>query len=337
MDMRHYYPSYFKKFKCIAARCPDSCCKDWDVVVDSETEAFYNTVQSPLGDKLRALTVTDGDGDRVFVSQNGRCPFWNADMLCDIYIELGEDRLCRTCAEFPRITQEYDGFCEHTLSFACPEAARLILAEDNAYSDLLEARYHGDDELLSSLLRARKQTALLLCGSGKPLGLRLGDCLEYNAQIQAVLNGGEPAALDIPEDGDLSAVFELHKRLDYMSADFARLVAEAGDSGLTPLFEGETAKALERLFLYMLFRYYLNAVDSYDVLSTVKRAVCACLVLGVMARNTSDLTALFQRYSKEVEHSYENSEELTFAFAADEAFSSERLITLLDAQARKIV
>ena len=97
--MKEIYPAFYKDFKCIANRCEDSCCKDWDIDVDSETEKFYNTVQGALGDKIRSLTVTDEYGERVFRSTDGRCPFWNQDMLCDIYIGIGEEHLSRTCAK----------------------------------------------------------------------------------------------------------------------------------------------------------------------------------------------------------------------------------------------
>lgn len=133
--MKHIYPLYYKNFKCIAYKCPDSCCKGWDVVVDDESNEYYCTVGGTFGDKLKKLTGIDGDGDRIFISQNGRCPFWNSDSLCDIYINLGEEHLCKTCKSFPRITQDYTAFSEHLLSLACPEAARLILCTDFAYDD----------------------------------------------------------------------------------------------------------------------------------------------------------------------------------------------------------
>ena len=38
--MRHIYPTFYHEFRCIANRCEDSCCKDWDIDVDSETEEF---------------------------------------------------------------------------------------------------------------------------------------------------------------------------------------------------------------------------------------------------------------------------------------------------------
>ena len=41
--MKHYFPKYCEKFRCIANLCPDSCCRDWDVVVDDTSFDFYNT------------------------------------------------------------------------------------------------------------------------------------------------------------------------------------------------------------------------------------------------------------------------------------------------------
>lgn len=332
MDMmKHYYLDFYEKFHCIANRCPDSCCKDWDIVVDSGAEEFYRSVQSPLGEKLRALTVTDADGDRVFVPQDGRCPFWNRDMLCDIYIELGEEHLCRTCAAFPRITQEYDGFCEHTLSFACPEAARLMLAQDNAYGALLAAEYDGDDALLRFLLTARARTAALFAGDA-PFAARLADALAFNAQVQTVLQGEEPQPLAAEAGGDLGFVFALHNSLDYMSGSFRNLVRRAGESGATPSDSAEEERAFTRMAEYYIFRYYLNAVDSGDVLGAVRRIFCAWVVISAAVRTDGapDLTAVMQRYSKEVEHSYENGEELDFAFAADREFSVPRLLGILE-------
>ena len=126
--MREIYPSHYAAFHCIAGACPDSCCKEWEIVVDTASAERYRSVSGTLGERLRQAMITDADGDIVFQEHNSRCPFWNAQQLCDIHGELGEDALCETCRLFPRITQDYGDFIEFDISPACPEAARLLFS-----------------------------------------------------------------------------------------------------------------------------------------------------------------------------------------------------------------
>ena len=126
--MREIYPSHYAAFHCIAGACPDSCCKEWEIVVDTASVERYRSVSGMLGERLRQAMITDADGDIVFQEHNSRCPFWNAQQLCDIHGELGEDALCETCRLFPRITQDYGDFIEFDISPACPEAARLLFS-----------------------------------------------------------------------------------------------------------------------------------------------------------------------------------------------------------------
>ena len=51
--MNNYYPDYYKKFKCIANLCPDSCCQGWDVVVDKESQLIFETEQELIKYKER--------------------------------------------------------------------------------------------------------------------------------------------------------------------------------------------------------------------------------------------------------------------------------------------
>ena len=34
--MLNTVPDYYKKFSCIADKCPDTCCAGWEIVVDDE-------------------------------------------------------------------------------------------------------------------------------------------------------------------------------------------------------------------------------------------------------------------------------------------------------------
>ena len=127
MQIRKSY--YFDSFRCIASACDDSCCKEWDVQVDEAAAAYYRSLTGPLGDRLREV-LKEEDGETVMIIEDGRCPMWREDGLCRIQAELGEEALCRTCREFPRLTHDYGNFVERGLELSCPEAARLILQAD---------------------------------------------------------------------------------------------------------------------------------------------------------------------------------------------------------------
>ena len=340
--MREIYPSFYKEFKCIANLCEDSCCKDWDIDVDSRTEKFYNTVNSPLGEKIRSLTYTDEYGERVFRSSNGRCPFWNDDMLCDIYIGLGEEHLSRTCANFPRVRVDFGDFRENILSFACPEAARLMLRADaSAYSDFggdyeLEAS-ENDEDYMSFLLKSRSRSAEILTRQNEPFAYRLADCLEFNAQVQCVLDGKEPAPL---ESGDgksgFGFIFDMHLGFEIMSEKWRAALNDAAESSAGLKISADFERDFEKFALYYIYRYYLEAVNSGDVMYSIKRIVCAYIVTGMIdadfAQKGYPLSRMriLQRYSKEVEHSYDNTEALNAEFDRDGRFSAENLISLLE-------
>ena len=313
--MQEIYPSFYHEFKCIANLCEDSCC----------------------------MLVTDEYGERVFPCTDGRCPFWNRDMLCDIYIGIGEEHLSQTCANFPRVAVDYGDFCEHILSFACPEAARFMLKNTReAYSD-----FGGERELdlsedsgdcMSFLIKAREKTLDYLLNEGEPFAYRLADCLEFNAQVQSLLDGEEPEPLDLSgaESRGSGFIFDMHLGFEIMSGEWKSALSDTAEKAQKLKIRDDFASDFEKFALYYVYRYYLEAINSGDVLYSIKRIVCAYLVTG-------KLDALFferdypysrmrilQRYSKEVEHSYDNTEALNSAFDTDDRFEVESLIALLE-------
>lgn len=341
--MPDIYPSFYHEFRCIANRCEDSCCKDWDIDLDSETEAFYRTVQGPLGDKMRAFAVTDEYGERVFPATEGRCPFWNKDMLCDIFIGVGEEHLSKTCADFPRVAVNYDDFCEHILSFACPEAARFMLRHSReAYADFGgEQELHtceNSDDFMSFLLKARERTLDLLLDDREPFAIRLADCLEFNAQVQSLLRGEEPSplCLDNTESSGDSFIFDMHLRFEIMSDAWKSALEETVRHAELLNVRADFACDFEKFALYYVYRYYLEAIHSGDVLYSIQRIVCAYIVTGKMdalfaAKDYPyPRMRILQRYSKEVEHSYDNTEALNAAFDTDKRFMAENLMALLE-------
>lgn len=317
--MKNIYPSYFEKFKCIADKCPDSCCKGWDVVVDDETNEYYQSINGEFGEKLKKLMKIDCDGDRIFVSQSGRCPFWNDNELCDIYINLGENHLCKTCREFPRLTQDYTVFTEHLLSFACPEATRLILGTDNAYDDFknydldfLQCDYNA--ELMRFLLGARDKLKDIFTDKSLPFSGRLNVAVQFCENVQSAIDEFDYSAdvaidrnckEDIIHKKSLSYVFEMHKEFDIMTDEWREILCKASEHADEKIPE-QYDDLFKRMALYYIYRYFLTAVDSMNVLSTANRILCAYVVIGsALLTGEYETEKLFCLYSKEVEHSTE--------------------------------
>lgn len=320
--MNKFIPNYYKEFECIANLCPDSCCQGWDVVVDENSENYYNSLKGDFADKIKEVTVTDEDGDRVFTLTDKRCPFWNKDKLCDIYINLGEEHLCDTCRKFPRITMDYECFTEYTLSLACPKAAELILGEDFVFPlsnyKIKNTEYHP--YLMRLLLSARNRSKDIITERGIPFKKRLKNLLGFNVAIQdQVFNKKEEHF----KGDDLSFIFDIHEGLDFINPEYAEIIKKAEGSTISSEYDD----VFTRLAVYYIYRYYLNAVETKNVLSTIKRIFCAYIITGSIAASETepDLIRIIQNYSKEVEHSYENAETLELLFESDERFSAFNL------------
>ena len=93
-------------------------------------------------------------------------------------------------------------------------------------------------------------------------------------------------------------------------------------------------KPLTAYLDYYVRRYYLSAIDSFNVISTIKRMVCAYIVTAYELERPNNPTQaevvkILQGYSKEVEHSYENGELLEDEFIFNPLFSTDNLIGIL--------
>lgn len=337
--MKNIYSDCFGKFKCIADKCPDSCCAGWDVVVDDETYELYKELDGSLGEKIREAMTVDRDGDRIFVLKNGRCPFFNRDNLCDIIIEKGDNCLCRTCREFPRIRQDYTAFCEHMLSFACPEAAGLMLESENNYEkfgryELCFDGYGYNAEFMEFLLDVRSKSVEILRDKSLSFSSRLKKCLEFNKEVQNKIDSfyeDDTAGEKLPENDicrDVAYIIEFFKSLDIMTDKWAKMLQNVNLRGEKPKID-RFGEYFEKIALYYVYRYYLNAIDSQNVLNTIKKIACACIVISCVCEDKSDFVQVACLYSKEVEHSYENEEALESEFYENKAFSVKNLLKLI--------
>lgn len=330
--MTIYYPGYYPQFRCIAAACPDSCCKEWAVDVDPEAATFYRALPGALGDRLRQVLCDSNDGT-VITIENGCCPMWMQDGLCRIQAELGHGALCKTCREFPRLTHDYGDFAELGLELSCPEAARLILTSPE-YEFVEQSQPGGevpeyDSEAMNVLLDSRKEVLTFLKNDRYSLAETLAIILLFGHSVQAQLDGGDPVlwdpeiclttAKDNAANGDILALFAFFQDLEILT-DSWRTRLQAGPHSIC------WSDALRGLMRYMVQRYWLQAISDYDLVCRVKLAIAACLLVGALGEDVIETAQLF---SKEIENDPDNVEAILDGAYTSAAFTDINLISLL--------
>lgn len=316
-----YTPSYYSAFRCIAADCPDSCCQGWDVAVDDEKAAYYRALPGPLGDALREGLMQD-DGTWYLENRGGRCPMWRQDGLCRIQAQLGEQALCRTCDQFPRLTHEYENFTERMLELSCPEAARLIL---NAPPEPPAARTDPDPDM--ALLLKTREEALAILRSCPPreaaaLVMLLG------CHVQQILDGGEETpfrpeqalaeAKALAKPGGEADFIAFFLSLEILTEQWPRRLSHPTPA---PWQEGHAA-----LCRYLVSRYWLQAYSDGDLYGRAKLIIS---LTALVQKLGGDLISTAQLMSKELENDPENIDAILDGAYQSPALADDRLLGLI--------
>ena len=162
--MKYHKPSFFDQFKCIGSACTDTCCAGWEIEVDETTAEGYLTEKGEFGDRLRR-EIGSEPGEYFFKLQNNRCPFLNKENLCDIFINLGEDRLCDICREHPRFYNWFGDYTEVGLGLCCEEAERLLFSDSKPLTFVEEVTQDEDDELSEEMWHEAEDETEDVCQS----------------------------------------------------------------------------------------------------------------------------------------------------------------------------
>ncbi len=315
--MEHIYPSYYNDFRCIADRCPDSCCHEWDVQIDTETAAHYRTLDGALGDALRSAMYEE-DGNTYLRNQNNRCPMWQQDGLCQIQCALGHDALSRVCQEFPRIRQDYGTFVEHGLEMSCPEAARIMLTAKEwtiaATTTAESPEPECDQELMALLQHTRPAAFSIMEDSRFSINERLAILLMYGYHIQGQIDGAEETPFDpaaalaeargLASVGDFPALLDVFQNLEILTQRWKNALAH-------PRSEPIWFDALCQFTQYGIYRYYYQCVSDYDLVCRIKFIVTCCIMAAYLSDDDFDSQiSCVQLFSKEIENDSVNMDAL---------------------------
>ena len=306
--MLHVFPDYYKDFQCIAGACKHNCCIGWEIDIDPDTAAFYQTVPGEMGRRLRANIAQEGE-PHFLLGQDERCPFLNNRNLCDIILTLGEEHICGICTDHPRFRNELPGRLETGLGLCCEEAARLMLSKQTPMVLQLSGQEEDPDEITAlrdevlTLLQDRKldiptrvSNMLQRCGAALP-----ERSLEQWAEDLLELE-----RLDENWTQVLTALRDKCSGADW--SGFDRYMAQRQTE-------------YEQLLVYFVYRHLANAFDADSLAAKAGFAALGYTLLHAIGAVTWTETGRF---------SFEQQVELARLFSSEIEYSQENLDAILD-------
>lgn len=289
-------PTFYKNFKCIAGACPDSCCQGWEVDADMQSLEYYKTLTGDIRKRIDSVLDKDEFGNTIFrLADKKRCPFLNNENLCDMHIAIGGEHTPYTCRMFPRFINDFGGTREMGVSFSCPVASDMMwnLSEPMAFcdeiNDLPPQLNEIDAQTYFYLTKARKKAFEIVQDRLLPINQRFIDLLDFGVEIQADLEEYNQGSDDID-------FFDVFKNPELINPEWLERVNN-------PTVKPVSDKIFnENIASYFIFRYFLTAVDDYDVLSKIKMAVIGVLIPTYFGEDSWTI----HLWSKETEHSQYN-------------------------------
>ena len=208
-------PDYYQDFECIADKCEDTCCAGWQIVIDKKTLKKYTKIKGDF--RKRMFKSVDWFQGTFKQDKDKRCAFLNEKNLCDLYLSQGEEGFCKTCREYPRHTEEFEGVREITLSISCPEVARILMNRMEPVSFLSyeregEEEFEDFDPFFYSILEdARKEMIAILQNRDLTITDRILLILGMAHDMQGRMNRQEMFACS-----DVISKYTTNRALDFV-------------------------------------------------------------------------------------------------------------------------
>ncbi len=219
MKVKIFMPKYMADFKCINAKCTDTCCAGWDINIDENT---YEKYSKSIGDfkKLLDGKFTENKEEHdvfnhgfMILKDESKCPFLNTNMLCDIHGGFGEENLCITCKSYPRVFNIVDEVYEKSGLPSCEEICfeallnkdkmEFIETYENIDEDRIEIRriidseaFEGSESLLQYFWDIRVISINIMQSREFSIEERLNILEDFYRNIEALKNPQELDALE---------------------------------------------------------------------------------------------------------------------------------------------
>lgn len=341
----------FNNFKCIADKCPKSCCIGWQIMIDDNSLRKYKETK---GDFRKRLEEGVDYKESAFVQHNTRCSMLNKNGLCDLQSTLGEGYLCDTCRLYPRHNEEFLDLREYSLSLSCPEVVRMILSKGYEFG-WDESENEGTDDpdefedfdllIFDALEYAREKMIEIVSDRSLSLETRMQKIALLAYKLQVLYDEGdilemgdavsEPVSLD-ENIGEISAgIYGGYeyclKSLDVL-IDMESLEESWTDSiketksyykKHPEVFNNRDALDnlefnLEKILESLLFTYFCGAIYDGQIYARAMIAVQSVRFIEMIYKATgADLGSTIYLYSREVEHSDDNVNRMISFFESE--------------------
>lgn len=292
--------SCYKNFKCIASKCPKTCCENWEIEVDKKTLENYKMINNEYSKKILS-NIYYSNGKPFIKRINGRCAFLNDDNLCDIIINLGENALSEVCSNHPRFILELGVAEEVSFSLSCPESVRLLLIEENlstiSTTDERQAKLNNIDAEKYFWL---KSTRDVLMKTAQRPELTLIEKLFYI--YQTVFK--KSLKSNVVNEKQVNKIIKKLTKLNSIDTDFIKLLSTDVN------FDIDNAKIEKKLsnVLYSLLFYHTYKPLFYktDIKTIINYIIFEILVLIKLSKMTNNLSDAIISFSREIEHDEDN-------------------------------
>lgn len=295
--MKCYAPNYYQGFACINQRCRHNCCIGWEIEIDEETYARYQSEGGEFATRLMD-GICHGEEPCFRLGGGERCVFLNENNLCDIILHLGEDALCQICTDHPRFRNFFSDREELGLGLCCEAAAERILTQQEKTAWVCLSGESEESEIEETAFFALRERVIgMLQNREIPI-------LERMKQIKQEFD------LSLPEWG-YAAWAEVLKNLERLDKDWDKTIEELSRKKEIPSsFSREKEIAYEQLSVYFVMRHLAEGL--YDGRIRERLAFSLISTDLVMALSQSatmeELIDLARAYSAEIEYSQTNLE-----------------------------
>lgn len=310
--MKYITPDYCEGFHCIASKCRHSCCIGWEIDIDPDSVERFSKIGGKLGEKLKRSISYDGE-PHFILNEKERCPFLQNNGLCELILELGEDKLCDICTEHPRFYNEMTDRVEYGLGMCCEEAVRLLLSGKEPVKLLCESDGSEDEDEPDELIRLRDTVLSILNGDGS-----------FMNRAEKILSlAGKKFVRFSP-----SELAGFYLRLERLDPHWTELLEEMKKHSFTPaLFDRLNDVKYTRIAHYFIFRHFLSAETAVEAAKLLVFALLSTMTVCFLDLLGYSEDAL-RLYSAEIEYSDENIVRITQAVDDSELDFCENMFNI---------